>query len=81
MILGESNKNDDDLDNMLLSLKDELLLDNEDLTFSDEESETSPKKSNSLEINSIPAIKLTPGMLIDNNLLGLFFFKLYNFNV
>lgn len=80
MVLGESIKNDDIMDNMLISLKDELISENEDITFSDEESETSPKKSNSLDINSISAIKTTPGMLIAITITREFFFlKHFNF--
>lgn len=64
MISGDPIKNDDIMDNMLLSLKEELVAENEDISFSDEESETSPKKSVTLENNSIPAIK-TSSMLIN----------------
>lgn len=49
------------MDNMLISLKEELISETEDLTFSDEESDTSPKKTIPLEIHSITAIKTTPG--------------------
>lgn len=55
------------MDNMLnISIKDEEMIqdnDNEDITFSDEESETSPKKTITLENHSAAAIKTTPGML------------------
>jgi len=64
LISGDPIKNDDIMDNMLLSLKEELVAENEDISFSDEESETSPKKSVTLENNSIPAIK-TSSMLIN----------------
>lgn len=47
---------------MLISLKDEVS-ENEDITFSDEESDTSPKKIITFENNSIGALKTTPGML------------------
>jgi hypothetical protein len=64
LILGDPIKNDDMIDNMMLiSLKGELIAENEDITFSDEESETSPKKTVASENNSIPAVKTTPGML------------------
>lgn len=63
LLLGEPIKNDDIMENMLISLKDELIADNEDISFSDEESETSPKKTVSPENNSIPIVKTTPGML------------------
>jgi len=67
LILGDPIKNDDIMDSMLISLKDELVSENEDISFSDEESETSPKKSITLENNSIiPTIK-TPGVLINCN--------------
>lgn len=53
------------MDNLLISLKDELISENDDISFSDEESETSPKKNIILENNSVPAIKTTPCMLIN----------------
>ncbi|XP_022161957.1 integrator complex subunit 3 [Myzus persicae] len=59
-VQGDPIKNDDIMDNLLISLKDELISDNDDISFSDEESETSPKKSIILENNSVPAIKTTP---------------------
>jgi len=72
LISGDPIKNDDIMDNMLISLKDELMSENDDLSFSDEESETSPKKSITHENNSIiPTIK-TPGMLINCNTRGSF---------
>lgn len=72
LILGEPIKNDDIMDNMLnISIKDDEMIqdnDNEDITFSDEESETSPKKTITLENHSTAAIKTTPGMLICYNI-------------
>lgn len=57
-VQGDPIKNDDIMDNMLISLKDELVSENDDISFSDEESETSPKKSITLENNSVvPTIK------------------------
>lgn len=53
------------MDNLLISLKDELISDNDDISFSDEESETSPKKNTIIENNSVPAIKTAPCMLIN----------------
>ncbi|VVC28913.1 Hypothetical protein CINCED_3A006302 [Cinara cedri] len=53
---GDSIKNDDLMDNMLLSLKEELVAETDDISFSDEETETSPKKIVNLE-NSIPIVK------------------------
>lgn len=51
------------MENIICSLKDELISESEDLTFSDEETETSPKKI-APENNSISTIKTTPGKLI-----------------
>lgn len=53
------------MDNLLSSLKEEHISENDDISFSDEESETSPKKNITLENNSVPGIKTTPCMLID----------------
>lgn len=53
------------MDNILSSLKEDLVSENEDINFSDEESETSPKKLIAIENNSIPAIKTTPGILFN----------------
>lgn len=61
-ILGDPVKNDDEIDTILSTLKNDLL-DNEDLTFSDEESETGPKKSITFE-NNISPIKTSPGMIL-----------------
>lgn len=66
LISGESNKNDDIMDNILISIKDDLVSENEDISFSDEESETSPKKALekvTIENMTLPVIRLTPGML------------------
>lgn len=60
------------MDNMLTSLKDEVS-ESEDITFSDEESETSPKKTITFENNSIGVLKTTPGML--NNKIYIIVFK------
>lgn len=71
MVLGEPIKNDDIMDNILISsIKDDLVSENEDISFSDEESETSPKKTQTLEKITIdnmtmPVIRLTPGMLFN----------------
>lgn len=62
LFLGDPIKNDDIMDNMLISLKDEVS-ENEDITFSDEESETSPKKTITFENNSLAVLKTTPGKL------------------
>lgn len=65
LIQGDPIKNDDEIDTILTSLKNDLLDgENEEITFSDEESETSPKKTMAFENNSISTIKTTPGMLI-----------------
>lgn len=54
------------MDNLLSSLKDDLIAETDDISFSDEESETSPKKNIIIENNSVPAInKTTPCMLIN----------------
>jgi len=54
------------MDNLIISLKDELISENDDnVSFSDEESETSPKKNVIVENNSVPAIKTNPCMLIN----------------
>lgn len=52
------------MDTMLLSLKEELVAETDDLTFSDEESDSSPKKIVNLENSIIPSIKTSSGMLI-----------------
>lgn len=58
---GDSIKNDDEIDTIITSLKNDLLDgENEDITFSDEESETSPKKTMAFDNNSISSIKTTP---------------------
>jgi integrator complex subunit 3 len=59
-VQGDPIKNDDIMDNILISLKDELISETDDISFSDEESETSPKKNIILENNSVPAVKTTP---------------------
>lgn len=64
-ILGDPVKNDDEIDTILSTLKNDLL-NNEDLSFSDEESETSPKKSITFE-NNISPIKTSPGMILFTN--------------
>jgi len=53
------------MDNLLISLKDELISENDDISFSDEETETSPKKNIIIENNSVSATKTTPCMLIN----------------
>lgn len=66
LISGEPIKNDDIMDNILISIKDDLVSENEDISFSDEESETSPKKileKVTIENMTLPVIRLTPGML------------------
>jgi len=52
------------MENMLISLKDDLISESEDITFSDEETETSPKISITIENNSFSSVKTTPGMYI-----------------
>lgn len=66
LISGEPIKNDDIMDNILISIKDDLVSENEDISFSDDESETSPKKTLekvTIENLALPVIRLTPGML------------------
>jgi len=54
------------MDNLLSSLKDDLIAETDDISFSDEESETNPKKNTIIENNSVPGInKTTPCMLFD----------------
>lgn len=61
-LLGASLKEDDMKDNMCISLKEEMSgSENEDVTFSDEESDSSPKKLITIENNSLPIIK-PPGL-------------------
>lgn len=73
-VLGESIRNDDIMENILISLKDEMAgSENDDITFSDEESDTSPKKTITIENNSISSIK-TPSKS------GIKFFQ-YNIDV
>ncbi|XP_050547063.1 integrator complex subunit 3-like isoform X3 [Daktulosphaira vitifoliae] len=55
---GAALKEDDMKDNICISLKEEMSgSENEDVTFSDEESESSPKKLIMIENNSLPIIK------------------------
>lgn len=58
-VQGDPIKNDDIMDNLLSSLKNDLIAETDDISFSDEESETSPKKNIIIENNSAPAINRT----------------------
>lgn len=78
--LGDPIKNEEILmDNILSSLKEDLVSENEDLNFSDEESDTSPKKLIAVE-NNIPAVKTTPGILVDLIFINLYDIYTYELN-
>lgn len=52
------------MDNMLLSIKDEFVAETDDLSFSDEESDTNPKKTVKIENSMIPILKASSGKSI-----------------
>lgn len=62
VILVDPVKVDEDVEDILSTLKSDLI-DSEELSFSDEESETSSKKTITFE-NNLSSLKLLSGMIL-----------------